>query len=251
MIPDLFATPPTLSAQISAVAAARPANPDGWPELPKAALYGLAGDVVRTIESHSEADPAAILIQTLAAVGNMIGPAPHCTVESTRHSLNLYAALMGESSKARKGTSWSHIEGLCSRVDKQWTLEHVTGGLSSAEGLIAEVRDGANPAIDRRLISSNQNLRACSGLWDAMGKTCLHLCEPHGTMAIFAPLLKITRSKQLARTSVLLGISLAQSYCAICQTQSNTTASVIAFYGAASGAARSSLRAARGKNALY
>ncbi len=41
--------------------------------------------------------------------------------------------------------------------------------------------------------------------------------------------LKITRSKQLARTSVLLGISLVQSYCAICQTQSNTTASVIAF----------------------
>jgi len=28
----------------------------------------------------------------------------------------------------------------------------VTGGLSSAEGLIAEVRDGANPPIDRRLL---------------------------------------------------------------------------------------------------
>ena len=49
-----------------------------WPVLPCAALHGLAGDVVRTIGPHSEADPAAILIQTLAAVGNIIGPQPHC-----------------------------------------------------------------------------------------------------------------------------------------------------------------------------
>jgi hypothetical protein len=121
MIPAVFAAPPTPSVQISAIAAppsiGYSANQGGWPVLPKAALYGLAGDVVRAIEPHSEADPAAILIQTLVAVGNMIGPGPHCTVEATRHSLNLYAALVGESSKARKGTSWSHIEGLCSRVD--------------------------------------------------------------------------------------------------------------------------------------
>lgn len=152
MIPDLFPALPTLSSQISAVAAARPANPDGWPVLPEAALYGLVGDVVRTIDPHSEADPAAILIQTLAAVGNMIGPGPHCTVESTRHSLNLYAVLVGESSKARKGTSWGHIEALCSQVDGPWAVDRVTGGLSSAEGLIAEVRDGASPPIDRRLL---------------------------------------------------------------------------------------------------
>jgi hypothetical protein len=35
---------------------------------------------------------------------------------------------------------------------QQWTLDRVTGGLSSAEGLIAEVRDGATPPIDRRLL---------------------------------------------------------------------------------------------------
>jgi hypothetical protein len=128
------------------------ANTQAWPLLPGAALHGLAGDVVRTIEPHSEADPAAILIQTLVAVGNMIGPGLHCTVEATRHALVLFAVLVGETSKGRKGTSWSHIERLCSRVDVEWGSERVTGGLSSAEGLIAEVRDDTDQPRDRRLL---------------------------------------------------------------------------------------------------
>ncbi len=122
-----------------------------WPGRPSAALHGLAGDIVRTIEPHSEADPAAILIQTLAAAGNIFGPGPYCMVESTRHSLNLYAVLVGESSKARKGTSWSHIERLYWRVDSEWVRERKMSGLSSAEGLIAEVRDDDVPPRDRRL----------------------------------------------------------------------------------------------------
>ena len=137
---------------VAGSAGAYVANTQAWPTLPGAALHGLAGDVVRTIEPHSEADPAAILIQTLAAVGNLVGSGPHCTVESTRHALNLYAVLVGESSKARKGTSWGHIERLCSRVDEKWALERVTGGLSSAEGLISEVRDDADVPRDRRLL---------------------------------------------------------------------------------------------------
>ena len=126
-------------------------NPQGWPVLSQAALYGLPGDVVRTIEPRSEADPTAILIQTLAAVGNLLGPGPHCTVESTRHALNIYTLFIGESSKARKGTSWGHIERLCSRVDGPWAQERVTSGLSSAEGLISEVQD-TDPPSDRRLL---------------------------------------------------------------------------------------------------
>lgn len=123
-----------------------------WPILPSAALHGLAGDIVRTIEPHSEADPAALLIQTLVAAGNIFGPGLHCTVGSTRHGLNLFAVLVGESSRARKGTSWSPIERLFSRIDLDWAGERVTGGLSSAEGLIAEVRDDDVTPRDRRLL---------------------------------------------------------------------------------------------------
>lgn len=156
MIPEVFAPLSTPSVQISAIAIppsiSYPANQHRRSVLTAEALYGLAGNVVRTIEPHSEADPAAILIQTLVAVGNIIGPGLHCTVESTRHPFNLFAALVGESSKARKGTSWNHIQRLFSQVDEPWVCERVTSGLSSAEGRIAEVRDGETPPIDRRLL---------------------------------------------------------------------------------------------------
>ena len=131
-------------------------DPQGWPVLSPAALYGLPGDVVRTIEPRSEADPAAILMQTLAAAGNLLGPGPHCTVESTRHALNIYTLFIGESSKARKGTSWGHIERMCSRVDGRWTQERVTSGLSSAEGLISEVQDTDPPSDPRLLVVQSE-----------------------------------------------------------------------------------------------
>jgi hypothetical protein len=54
-----------------------------WPRIDHAAFHGLAGDVVRTIEPHSEADPVAILIQVLAFVGNVIGRGPYYQVELT------------------------------------------------------------------------------------------------------------------------------------------------------------------------
>jgi hypothetical protein len=77
------------------------------PTLREAALYGVAGMAVRALAPHTEAHPAAILLQLLAAFGNAVGPAPHCMVDATRHGLNLFVVLVGESSKARKGTSWN------------------------------------------------------------------------------------------------------------------------------------------------
>ena len=128
------------------------AQPAEWPKLPEAALSGLAGDIVRAIEPHSEADPAAILVQTLVAAGNVIGPQPFCAVEATRHRLNLFVVLVGESSKARKGTSWGQIKDICDRVDAPWATERITGGLSSAEGLIAELQDSEESPRDKRLL---------------------------------------------------------------------------------------------------
>jgi hypothetical protein len=87
------------------------------PVLAEAALHGLAGLAVRTIAPHTEAHPAAILFQFLAAFGNLVGRGPHCMVDATRHGLNLFVVLVGESSKARKGTSWNQIARLFAHVD--------------------------------------------------------------------------------------------------------------------------------------
>ena len=62
-----------------------------WPVMNDAAYYGLAGEVVRTIEPHSEADPVALLLQFLTLAGNVIGRSPYYQVEADDHHANLFA----------------------------------------------------------------------------------------------------------------------------------------------------------------
>jgi 5S rRNA maturation endonuclease (ribonuclease M5) len=115
---------------------------DDFPErLTARAFQGLAGDIVRRIEPHTEADSAALLIQVLVAFGNIIGRDAFCVADGSRHVMNMFAVLVGESSKARKGTSWRHVLRIFERADEQWKADCVTNGLSSGEGLIWDVRD--------------------------------------------------------------------------------------------------------------
>jgi hypothetical protein len=111
-----------------------------WPSPPGEEAFGsLAGDVVRTLEPYTESDPVAILVQLLAAFGSLV-PGPHLRVEADKHPGRLYTALVGDSSRGRKGTSWGRVKRLIESVDETFA-ERVTGGLSSGEGLIERVRD--------------------------------------------------------------------------------------------------------------
>lgn len=113
-----------------------------WPKpLAVEAFLGLAGAVVRTLEPHTEADPAALLINFLVAYGNALGRGAYAVAEADRHGTNLFAVLVGESAKGRKGSSWGHIRELFRRVDPTWSAGCVTSGLASGEGMIWEVRD--------------------------------------------------------------------------------------------------------------
>jgi len=105
------------------------------------AFYGLPGEIVRLIEPHTEADPAALLFQLLAAFGNIIGHDRYIVADGACHHLNVYGVLVGQSSKSRKGTSYNHIANLLEHVDPNWKKNCVKSGLSSGEGLIWEVRD--------------------------------------------------------------------------------------------------------------
>ena len=96
---------------------------------------------MRTIEPHSEADPAALLLQVLALSGNIIGQAPHYPVESDNHRANLFCVLVGDSAKARKGTSLGRVRAVAKVADESWADDRLKNGLSSGEGLINEVRD--------------------------------------------------------------------------------------------------------------
>jgi len=102
------------------------------------AFIGVLGDIVKRIEPHSEADPAAILIQGLVAFGAAIGRNAHFRVERDVHFGNLFALVVGETASGHKGVSRGWVEAL---LPEEWVRGHVGSGLSSGEGLIYRLRD--------------------------------------------------------------------------------------------------------------
>src|SRR5262249_50227785 len=113
-----------------------------WPDaLEIEAYHGIAGEIVRTIEPHSEADPAALLFQVLVGVGTIVSRKAYFQVEADRHHANEFVVLVGRTSKARKGSSWGYVRYLLNQVEARWATERVESGLSSGEGLIWAVRD--------------------------------------------------------------------------------------------------------------
>ena len=111
------------------------------PVLGADAFHGFAGELVRTIEPHTEADPAALLLQFLVVFGNMVGRKRYYLIESDRHYQNLYTALVGDTSEGRKGTALGRIKAVVRVVDPDFVKKNMRGGLSSGEGLIHAVRD--------------------------------------------------------------------------------------------------------------
>jgi hypothetical protein len=80
-------------------------------------------------------------------------------VDATRHGLNLFVVLVGESSKARKGTSWNQIRRLFAEVDLPWVAERVTTARLTPAALIYALRD-QQPATDRRLLAFSEEFAA-------------------------------------------------------------------------------------------
>lgn len=129
-------------------------------ELSEAAFYGPLGEISKLIIPHTEADPAAILLQLIVGVGNAVGRNPHFKIEATKHHTNLFLILNGQSSKARKGTSWDNILNLLLKADFCYAPQ-IVSGLSSGEGLVSHLRDNRTrgddddeetPPIDKRLL---------------------------------------------------------------------------------------------------
>ena len=115
--------------------------------LSPAAFSGLAGTFVHRILPETEADPAALLIQFLAAFGNAINRRAHALADGSYHALNIFATIVGPTSKSRKRTSWTHVYRVFYHAAEEWAKNSVTGGLSSGEGLICNVRDHISKSV--------------------------------------------------------------------------------------------------------
>jgi Protein of unknown function (DUF3987) len=113
-----------------------------WPKpLSDAAYHGIAGEFVRTILPHTEADPAALLFQLLTFAGNVFGDTAWLTVERTKHYANLFIVVVGATAKSRKGTAEGWVRDLLRIAAPTWDRNCIASGLSTGEGLIARVRD--------------------------------------------------------------------------------------------------------------
>jgi hypothetical protein len=130
-----------------------------WPAAPAdAAFHGPAGEFVLRTEPHTEAHPMALLAQFLVAFGTACGRGAHYAIEADRHYPNEFCVLVGPSAKGRKGSSWGHVRRILTEADPDFVQGCLASGLSSGEGLIAQVRDPVDqadsdaPADKRRLV---------------------------------------------------------------------------------------------------
>lgn len=110
-----------------------------WPILDPFALRGLAGEFVALASENSEADPAALLITFLVRFGVEVGSGPILLVGDSKHYARGGAVIVGDSSKARKGTSAKPVDRLFGPVEG--SARFSPGPFSSGEGIIYAVRD--------------------------------------------------------------------------------------------------------------
>ena len=140
------------------------------PVLDPAAFAGPLGALVRAIEPHTEAHPAAILFSALAMFGSMIGPTPVQLLDGRPHGTNLDVLITGDTSTGRKGTSYNRARREMHGVDPEFMKANITSGLSTGEGLIHRVRDATtveqdggakiiDPGVtDKRLLVSEEEI---------------------------------------------------------------------------------------------
>ena len=159
--PEEFLTmtaPPITLPIPTELEATRPDREIPWPApIAQEAYIGILGDIIRTVEPHTEADPAAIMLQALAMIGHLIGTGPHFKVEGTRHSTNEYVVLVGTTSKGRKGTSWGRVREIgAAAVGFGPEGLQTINGLGSGEALVsmladrAEDQDAPGPDVSNR-----------------------------------------------------------------------------------------------------
>jgi hypothetical protein len=160
------------AAEIIRPATALTTLPSGppWPDpLAAEAFHGLAGDIVRALEPASESDPAALLLQTLVGLGNLLGRTAHAVVEADRHFGNEFVVLVGRTAKGRKGTSWGHVRRLLAAADEGWGQSRILHGLSSGEGVIWQVRDrimARHPVKEHGRVVSYEEVESDPGITD-------------------------------------------------------------------------------------
>jgi hypothetical protein len=110
-------------------------------DLANEAYNGLIGEIIQDIEPYTEADSVALLMTFLTAIGNYIGKRIYTKVSADIHSTNLFTILIGDTAKARKGTSLGIVKEVFRRIDEEYIRTKCVEGLASGEGVVWQIRD--------------------------------------------------------------------------------------------------------------
>lgn len=113
-----------------------------WPDpINETGMWGIAGEYVRLVESHTEGDRNIILLAFLTFAGNYLGRNFYVQTGADRHYPNLYLCPIGITGTGRKGSGVSAARAFFKDGDCPPILPHVVNGVSSGEGLMNLVRD--------------------------------------------------------------------------------------------------------------
>ena len=130
-----------LAVSVREALATRPES-RSWPEpIREEAFHGLAGQVVKRLAPEVEADSVSLLANFLCMAGVLFGREAWAQVGATRHYPFEFMTLIGDSSRARKGTGTNLVLSVVERVEEDFQKDRVLSGLSTGEGLIKALQD--------------------------------------------------------------------------------------------------------------
>jgi hypothetical protein len=116
-----------------------------WPVLGEEAYHGLAGEVVRALLPHTEADPVGMLVDYLTEFGCAIGDGkegigPYVLVGRTKHPARLFTVLVGKTARSRKGTAHAAVHPVFVDAEPGFGDRRMSG-FGSGEVVVDAVRD--------------------------------------------------------------------------------------------------------------
>jgi len=104
-------------------------------------FYGLAGEIVNSVDPFTEASRPAVLVHLLAGCGAMMGRGPHMMAGFAKHPPSVWGLIVGGTSLGAKGTAEATASAFLRAAWPEFMDSRVLPGLSSGEGLVHQVRD--------------------------------------------------------------------------------------------------------------
>lgn len=111
------------------------------PSIQEECFFGVAGLLANESAPQVGVSREAVLFQLLIFIGNMCEHKFHFNLGGSKLYLNDYLLIVGETSKAKKGTSLKTVKYFIEKINEEYYKTCIRTGVNSGEGLVNAVRD--------------------------------------------------------------------------------------------------------------